>query len=159
MGRVKRRGILYGILLVAGITLGMQLSDSGSAEQTDYWRNGWYSPYVYNNVIQPGQTGQTGVFNPTPNPGYGNPGGATGYGTGNGAGYGTGGDIGSVRDYTANYGVQPNGSRVQTPADLLMPEPEPPAVDRFADKTAGLLQQLSQKGIHWFASLFGPSNE
>lgn len=175
MGRVKRRGILYGILLVAGITLGMQLSDSGSAEQTDYLRNGWYSPYVYNNVMQPGQTGQTGVLNPTPNPGYGsagsggtangyvpgydNPGYATGYGTGNGAGYGTGGDIGSVPDYTANYGVQPNGSRVQTPADLLMPEPEPPAVDRFADKTAGLLQQLSQKGIHWFASLFGPSNE
>ncbi|MNI30014.1 hypothetical protein D3C73_838430 [compost metagenome] len=49
--------------------------------------------------------------------------------------------------------TQPN----PTPAELLLPAPTEPAVDRFADQTAHLLQEASRKGIHWFASLFGPS--
>lgn len=180
MSKVKRRGVLYGILLVAGITLGMQLSDSGNAEQTDYFQNGRYGPYDYGSTLQSGQAGMNNSYS---NPGYVSAGGggtangyasgygfpgvatgngtgsATGYGTGHGTGYGAVGGIGPGTDDLAIYGGGLNESRVQTPADLLMPDPEPPAIDRFADKTAGLLQQASRKGIHWFASLFGPTNE
>ena len=45
--------------------------------------------------------------------------------------------------------------QVITPREVLVTEPgKEPAVDRFAEKTAGLLQQASQSGIRWVVSLF-----
>lgn len=42
----------------------------------------------------------------------------------------------------------------KTPEQILIPEEQKPTVDVIADKTAGLLQQASQKGIRWVVSLF-----
>ncbi|MNJ65044.1 hypothetical protein D3C77_610360 [compost metagenome] len=51
--------------------------------------------------------------------------------------------------------TQPVGTeRLQTPDSLLLPPPEQAPVDRFADKAANLLQQVSQRSIYWVASLF-----
>lgn len=45
--------------------------------------------------------------------------------------------------------------QIVTPREVLVTEPgKEPAVDRFAEKTAGLLQQASQSGIRWVVSLF-----
>jgi len=41
-----------------------------------------------------------------------------------------------------------------TPAQILVPEGQKPPVDTLADKTAGLLQRVSQKSIRWVVSLF-----
>ncbi|ASA23644.1 hypothetical protein [Paenibacillus donghaensis] len=46
-----------------------------------------------------------------------------------------------------------------TPEQLLVPEEQSPTVDVLADKTAGLLQQASQKGIRWVVSLFDSAAE
>jgi hypothetical protein len=46
-----------------------------------------------------------------------------------------------------------------SPEQLLIPEEQKPTVDVLADKTAGLLQQASQKGIRWVVSLFDSSEE
>ncbi|UQZ32970.1 hypothetical protein C2I18_04975 [Paenibacillus sp. PK3_47] len=46
-----------------------------------------------------------------------------------------------------------------TPEQILIPEEEGRAVDVLADKTAGLLQQASQKGIRWVVSLFDSAEE
>jgi len=42
----------------------------------------------------------------------------------------------------------------QTPEQILSPETGKPTVDVLADKTAGLLQNLSQKGIRLVVSVF-----
>lgn len=42
----------------------------------------------------------------------------------------------------------------QSPEQILIPDEQKPTVDVIADKTAGLLQQASQKGIRWVVSLF-----
>lgn len=46
-----------------------------------------------------------------------------------------------------------------SPEQILIPEEQKPTVDVLADKTAGLLQQASQKGIRWVVSLFDSSEE
>lgn len=42
-----------------------------------------------------------------------------------------------------------------TPRDILLPEASKPPADVLADKTAGLLQQLSNQSIRWVVSMFG----
>ena len=54
---------------------------------------------------------------------------------------------------------QEKPSFVPVPRDVLLPDvPKPPA-DVLADKTAGLLQELSSQGIRWVVSLFGSVTE
>lgn len=60
--------------------------------------------------------------------------------------------------YTALPAAQPQ-QEVQdystlTPEQILIPEEQQPGIDVLADKTAGLLQQASQKSIRWIVSLF-----
>lgn len=47
----------------------------------------------------------------------------------------------------------------KTPEQILIPEEQKPTVDVLADKTAGLLQQASQKSIRWVVSLFDSAEE
>ncbi|GIO65623.1 MAG TPA: hypothetical protein VNM49_09710 [Paenibacillus cookii] len=47
----------------------------------------------------------------------------------------------------------------QTPEQILSPETGKPTVDVLADKTAGLLQNLSQKGIRLVVSVFDSITE
>lgn len=42
-----------------------------------------------------------------------------------------------------------------TPRDILLPGDSKPPADVLADKTAGLLQQLSNQSIRWVVSVFG----
>ncbi|MCM3784508.1 hypothetical protein M3231_16110 [Neobacillus mesonae] len=54
---------------------------------------------------------------------------------------------------------EPN-PQVITPRDVLITEPvKASAVDVLAEKTAGLLQQVSQSGIRWVVSLFNGVTE
>lgn len=46
-----------------------------------------------------------------------------------------------------------------TPRDILLPEGSKPPADVLADKTAGLLQQLSNQSIRWVVSVFGSITE
>lgn len=46
-----------------------------------------------------------------------------------------------------------------TPEQILIPEEGNRTVDVLADKTAGLLQQASQKSIRWVVSLFDSTEE
>ncbi|WP_054956686.1 hypothetical protein [Paenibacillus dakarensis] len=41
------------------------------------------------------------------------------------------------------------------PRDILLPQGSKPPADVLADKTAGLLQQLSNQSIRWVVSIFG----
>lgn len=47
----------------------------------------------------------------------------------------------------------PDYSRM-SPEQILIREEQKPTVDKLADKTAGLLQEASQKSIRWVVSLF-----
>lgn len=46
------------------------------------------------------------------------------------------------------------GDSTLSPEQILVPDGQKPTVDVLADKTAGLLQQVSQKSIRWVVSLF-----
>lgn len=172
MGKPLKRGLLYGVLLIAGVTLGMQMAEP--EPQANGWSPNGGIP-AGSGTIQPGAAGAQGTWSPTsgysgnvqaPGYGYGYPGvdgsGYSGYiGTGaaTGAFPGPGGTGSAVPSPGGAQGAPQGNGVLQTPADLLLPAPEAPAVDRFADKAAHLLQQVSRKSIHWFASWFGPSPE
>ncbi|WP_059052103.1 hypothetical protein [Paenibacillus senegalimassiliensis] len=149
MAKMLRNTLLYGFLLVGGVTLGMQLAENGTAsiygpsfatnrtaspEQTAQglnpayvWTNGQGDVMVQSNA--PLSSGQPQVLTP------------------------------SEQDYGTGTAQEPQGGDLvmQTPADLLLPPPSAPAVDRFADKAAHLLQRVSQQSIHWVASWFDPN--
>lgn len=177
MAKTTRKILLYGILLAAGVTLGMQLADSGTATvygpgysggeagATGQFPQGYgsagggYASSAWPANSAPGGSGWQGG-NAAPGPGYGYGGYNYDYNGANG-GYETGGNSGGPlpsQGFSSGNGAQtgPSGgnSAMQTPADLLLPPQPPPPVDRFADKAAHLLQQVSQKSIHWVASLF-----
>lgn len=166
MAKMLRKTLVYGLLLAAGVTLGMQLAESGTTSVfgpgfqtggTTVGTNGPSTAYPY---PQPQQysNGWTAGSAPVWTTGQGNAapqGTSGGYSPAPGYGYtpsGTAAPSATADGSTASSG----GQAMQTPADLLMPPPSPPAIDRFADKAAHLLQQASQKSIHWVASLFGP---
>lgn len=46
-----------------------------------------------------------------------------------------------------------------TPGQILVPDQQEPAIDELADKTAGMLQNASRKGIRWVVSLFDSSGQ
>lgn len=167
MAKTLRKTLVYGLLLAAGVTLGMQLAESGTtseygpAFQTGGMPVGMgepsaaypYSPQQYSTGWQGGSPPvwtTTGQVYPAPQETPGGYASAPGYGP---AQSGATTPSASTEGTTAPAA---GGRAMQTPADLLMPPPSPPAIDRFADKAAQLLQQASQKSIHWVASLFGP---
>ncbi|AZK46802.1 hypothetical protein [Paenibacillus lentus] len=133
MSKTLRKSLLYGLLLVIGITFGMQLAESGTSRI--------HSPV-------PARTSQR--FDPVPSEAAGVP------------------DRQQIlwegrtqvpADWTrtaaeANTTQPVITERVQTPDSLLLPPPEQAPVDRFADKAANLLQQVSQRSIYWVASWF-----
>ncbi|WP_151735929.1 hypothetical protein [Paenibacillus tengchongensis] len=51
------------------------------------------------------------------------------------------------------------GYSTLSPEQILIPDDRKPTVDRLADKTAGLLQHASQKGIRWVVSLFASAED
>lgn len=153
MGRSLKKMLLYGILLTAGITLGMQLSEPAPANQQNSGAPGspangtWTQPInessgtpikeVYTFITPEGKTGYFMV----PEQAESSEAGAGG----------------ALEQLPASPEDDMNG--LQTPSDLLLPDPQAPVVDRLADKTASLLQQLSRRSINWFASWFDSGEE
>lgn len=134
MAKTVRNGVLYSVLLVIGVTLGMQFAESGST-------GGEYLPnenqvntnQVNTSINRSNESSSEQLEQPI-------------------------GVINGIPVYTKSVPDADDQTSL-TPAELLLPAPEEPAVDRFADKTAHLLQQASRKSIHWVASLFSPSSE
>lgn len=142
MGKSLKKTLLYVLLLAAGVTLGMQISEPGpqDSKATTGPENGSglqqanpaaANPIkeVYTFITPDGKTGYFMVPEQTDS--------AQGGG-----------------DSQLPTSVEEIPDGLQTPADLLLPDPQAPAVDRFADKTASLLQQLSSRSIHWVSSWF-----
>lgn len=145
MGRSLKKTLLYVLLLAAGVTLGMQMSEPASPDQqtsktTAGLENGsWLEQTnpvaenpikeVYTFITPDGKTGYFMVPEQTDS---------------------AVGGVAAQLPLTA----EEIADGLQTPADLLLPDPKAPVVDRFADKTANLLQQLSSKSIHWVSSWF-----
>lgn len=130
MSRFGRRAFLFICLIGLGLALGMQLASSGM--RTVYGPS-WDQTKPQENTVNPAQT----VVEDTPAvPLPPAPSMTVVQAEGqNGGGYGQ---------------VQAQG---QAPLQHI-PRTGEASVDVMADKTAGLLQQASKKGIEWVVSLF-----
>jgi hypothetical protein len=120
----------YGVLLVAGVTFGMQLAESGNKDT--YGSPQYYVQQPQVQAQQIGQTEQTQQIGQT--------------------GQVQQGQQGQQLQAQSPLSTAPT---ITAPADILLPPATKPSVDKFADKTANLLQKLSKQGIDWVASLFG----
>lgn len=153
MGKSLKNMLLYGILLTAGVTLGMQLSEPAPANQQNSGAlgsqvDGTWTQQINDSAGNPIKEvytfitpeGKTGYFM-VPEPAEASEAGAGG----------------ALEQLPVSPGDEMSG--LQTPSDLLLPDPQAPVVDRFADKTASLLQQLSRRSINWFASWFDSGEE
>ncbi|NWL86903.1 hypothetical protein DMN77_04730 [Paenibacillus sp. 79R4] len=154
MAKKMRRTVFYLILLAAGVTLGMQMGDGGTAgtynpqyaeanaTSNGFWQNGYYYS----------RTGAQPVWvNGSTTNGNGGYAGNTGTGVVPDGYY-----VVTPQPGQPGYQTAPGAEVSKTPSELLMPPAEAPGVDQIADKTANLLQQISKKGIHWVASWFNP---
>lgn len=157
MSRFGKKLIMVGIWAGIGILIGMQFGSSGGTTTSTV-------PQGWNGATGVAQTGQTAATQPVTGTGV----------VQNGQTYVY---VPVVIDpatgayTTALPAVQPQ-AEVQTPAadglpqqeiqdistltpeQILIPEEQKPTIDVLADKTAGLLQQASQKSIRWVVSLF-----
>ncbi|MBU5672396.1 hypothetical protein [Paenibacillus brevis] len=145
MGKSLKKTLLYVLLLAAGVTLGMQISEPVSpgpqgSETTTVPENGSGLQQADHAAANPIKEVYTFIT----------PDGKTGYFMVPGQTDSAQGEADSLLPSAAEEIAE----GLQTPADLLLPDPKAPAVDRFADKTASLLQQLSSKSIHWVSSWF-----
>ncbi|SET66793.1 hypothetical protein [Paenibacillus sp. NFR01] len=99
-------------------------------------------PYMYVPVKIDPKTGAYTVVQPTPQQNTANP----------------HGDLSQQGVADAGTENQPQqeveGDSTLSPEQILIPDGQKPTVDVLADKTAGLLQQVSQKSIRWVVSLF-----
>ncbi|AIQ54278.1 hypothetical protein [Paenibacillus sp. FSL R7-0331] len=153
MSRFGKKLVVIGVWAGIGILIGLQFGGSGTA-RTETVAPGW------NGAIggqQAGQAAAAGTVNVQSSPAYVYVPVAVDPVTG---------------AYTALPAVQPQSTaqtsaggstlpqqEVQdyntlTPEQLLIPGDQQPGIDVLADKTAGLLQQASQKSIRWIVSLF-----
>ncbi|MEK4060210.1 MULTISPECIES: hypothetical protein [unclassified Paenibacillus] len=164
MSRFGKKLTMVGIWAGIGILIGMQFGGVGSS-------------VAKNSAVLPGWNGISGT------PQTGQAAGASAV-TGTGAGAVKGGQAyvyvpvaidPATGAYTVLPGVQtqtavPNGTEqlpqqevkdysTLTPEQILIPEEQNRGVDVLADKTAGLLQQASQKSIRWVVSLFDSVEE
>jgi hypothetical protein len=165
MSRFGKKMVVVGIWAGIGILIGMQFGGSGS--KISQVLPGWNSPAEagLNGQAAAGKGGvpqQSVAGNKTPQayvyvPMAVDP--ATGaytplpVGTENGGTAQTPGNLAQqeVKDYS--------NSTTLTPEQILVPQEQKPTVDVLADKTAGLLQEASQKGIRWVVSLFASTDE
>lgn len=158
MKRTVRKMAGFGLVLIAGATLGMQLSNPSAVNsainsnpyqvQPSVTQN---SIAVYGNPADPRQQaiqqgGQRVLIQPV------------------------GGTV--VTTLPSGQAVQGNSQQalpqqpteqlsqttpgvLQTPGEILLPAAPQTPVDRFADRTGKLLQQASQTSIQWVVSLLG----
>ncbi|WP_342562489.1 hypothetical protein NST84_23240 [Paenibacillus sp. FSL R7-0345] len=155
MSRFGKKLLVFGVWAGIGILIGMQFGGSGET-RTGTVAPGWNGAAV---IQQTGQSAaaRTGTGAVQSSPAYVyvpvavDP--VTGAYTA----------LPAVQPQTAVQAPAGSGSLPQqevqdystlTPAQILIPEEQQPGIDVLADKTAGLLQQASQKSIRWIVSLF-----
>ncbi len=153
MSRFGKKLVMVGIWAGIGILVGMQFGSSGGTRTS---------------AVLPGWNGATGVAKTGQAPAT--PGTGTGIAT-NGQTYvyvpvaidpATGAYTALPVAQTQTTVQTPAGLPQQevqdystlTPEQILIPDEQKPTIDVLADKTAGLLQQASQKSIRWVVSLF-----
>ncbi|GIP20564.1 hypothetical protein [Paenibacillus sp. J22TS3] len=158
MKRTVRKMVLYGLILAAGATLGMQLSGTSLGNQA--------SPVRPNTIAGTGATasGQTsGGQLPAQTGGWllqpvaGGQGLALVPAAQDGQAPLQQATQQAVSQQSTQQAVQSQAATgaLQTPGTMLLPEAQQTPIDRFADRTGQLLQQASQSGIKWVVSLFG----
>ncbi|HEY4391699.1 MAG TPA: hypothetical protein VGN02_10185 [Paenibacillus sp.] len=164
MAKKMRRAVFYLILLAAGVTLGMQMSDGGLSSTNNpqyaeanvpsngFWQNGYYYSAAGAQPVWVNGNGNNGYQGVAPS-NNGNGGYAGNAGTG---AVPNGYYVLTPGPGQPGYQTAPGTEVSKTPSELLMPPADAPGVDQIADKTANLLQQISKKGIHWVASWFNP---
>ncbi|WP_068616184.1 hypothetical protein [Paenibacillus tuaregi] len=168
MKRTVRKMLLYGLILAAGATLGMQLSGTSLGNQANPVRpntiagtgasasgqtsGGQLPAQTGGWVLQPVAGGQGLALVPAAQDGQATLQQVTQQ---------------TVQQQTVQQQVAQQQSTqqavqsqaatgaLQTPGTLLLPEAQQTPIDRFADRTGQLLQQASQSGIKWVVSLFG----
>ncbi|RUT36456.1 hypothetical protein EJP77_05655 [Paenibacillus zeisoli] len=175
MKRTFRKTILYGLLLVAGATIGIQLADTAPANMAAGTGMVTAQQYIQQggtalsaNSLQPnqgqgstvqGSVVQGGVVQGNPQQsvqGVGsgnlnNPN-AAGYQAQNGQYIQSGQPQQFIQQQVQ---TQDTSGVLQTPGNILLPASPKTPIDHFADRTGELLQQASQNGIKWVVSLFG----
>ncbi|MGG1617316.1 hypothetical protein ACIFQM_06840 [Paenibacillus sp. NRS-1782] len=140
-GHFRKKALGFVLLMGAGVLLGMQLAGSGLRSV--------YGPEWAGDPVQSGVQQKVGyeqtVIEDTP--------------------------AADVRTYTRTYNgngnvvmesgtgtvaseANANSQNLETPRELLAVKAEQTSVDTMADKTAGLLQNLSRQGIRWVVSVF-----
>lgn len=140
-----KKMFLYGVLLIAGVTFGMQLAELGNK---DTYGSGWQQQNNVSNGAQSYTVPQS-QFPQAESPQFyvqqpQIPSQQTGQGQ----------QLQQSQQMQAQT-PQSTAPTITTPSDILLPPATKPSVDKFADKTANLLQKLSKQGIDWVASLFG----
>lgn len=161
MSRFGKKLTMVGIWAGIGILLGLQFGGSGGMKASSVLP-GW-------NNLGTAQTGQTAKADSLPGAGTGIAKGGQAYvyvpvavdpATGaltllpqnpkQNPASGDGGELPQLE--TEDYSTL-------APEQILIPQERNRPVDVLADKTAGLLQQASQKSIRWVVSLFDSSGE
>lgn len=165
MKRMFRKTLLYGILLVAGATIGLQLADTAPANSAagaviypaqQYIQQGG-APLPANILQTNPQQGSVQQGNPQQlvqgegNANLNNP---------NAAAYQAQSGQYAQSGQSQQFIQQPVQTQtvpevLQTPGNILLPAPPKSPIDHLADRTGELLQQVSQNGIKWVVSLFG----
>ncbi|AET61846.1 hypothetical protein HPL003_25650 [Paenibacillus terrae HPL-003] len=162
-GHFRKKALGFVLLMGAGVLLGMQLAGSGLRS---VYGPEWAGEPVQNRIQQKVGYEQT-VIEDTPAADV-----RTYTRTYNGNGNvvmesGTGA-VASEANATERSKAQTTGENrqwfsaapdansqgLETPRELLAVKAEQTSVDTMADKTAGLLQNLSRQGIRWVVSVF-----
>ncbi|ANS75186.1 hypothetical protein AWM70_11710 [Paenibacillus yonginensis] len=179
MARGVKKVLLYGSLLAAGAALGMQLVSGGDPAGGYTAQAGSLQGTLSSGVAAASQ-GAPAASAPV-QPGSGTSAAGSGYEQGtyvklpNGTTYyyvqtpaqqqGQGSLPASAQlPQVAGGSAGESGNtagvpQYQSPGQLLMSPAPQTSVDRFADKTGELLQNVSQKSINWVVSLFGSLTE
>lgn len=171
MKRTFRKTLLYGLVLVAGATIGIQLADTAPANMAagagmypaqqyiqqggtalpanSLQANSVQGSTMQGSVVQgnPQQLVQGGGVGSSNNPG------ASAYQAQNGQYVQQGQPQQFIQQLVQQ--TQDTTGALQTPGNILLPAPPKTPIDHFADRTGELLQQASQNGIKWVVSLFG----
>ncbi|MDO7905486.1 hypothetical protein Q5741_03550 [Paenibacillus sp. JX-17] len=134
MASFRKKAITFGVLMVGGVLLGMQLAGSGM--------DAVYGPglYITKESAPDPVTGQTLIRESN---------------AVDGRGLAEQPERDEERTEAAASALKASAATSEElPRQAALPAAAPPAVDHLADKAAGLLQQLSQKSIRWVASIF-----
>ncbi|MGQ3480530.1 hypothetical protein [Paenibacillus sp. TY11] len=163
-GHFRKKALGFVLLMGAGILLGMQLAGSGLRSVYGPEWSGDTIQSVNQQKVEYEQTviEDTPAVNARAYSGTYSTSGNVEVGPGTGAGTKEANrreeneerpELGTSKWYSTTA-QHVNSQGLETPRELLAAKEQQPSVDTMADKTAGLLQNLSRQGIRWVVSVF-----